>query len=114
MVKSPFGDANGFGHSHPTPGLTPNMALQLGLKVDAEVLPAALVDQIKAKQLNLDDPVNTLALLRLNAVAVVHDVYSDPPVCKFYTPCVISSISGGFRKQSSFVSAARLANRLGR
>jgi hypothetical protein len=44
------------------------MALQLGLKVDAEVLPAALVDQIKAKQLNLDDPVNTWALLKLNAV----------------------------------------------
>jgi hypothetical protein len=49
-------------------GLSPNMALQLGLKVDAEVLPESLGSQIKAKQLNLDDPANTLALLKLNAV----------------------------------------------
>jgi hypothetical protein len=53
-------------------GVTPNMALEvLGLKVDTEALPAALVTQIQAGQVDLDDPATTLALLKLNAVVGV-------------------------------------------
>jgi hypothetical protein len=52
-------------------GVSPKAALQLGLKVDMDALPAALVDQIKAGQVNLDDPATTLALLKLNAVVGV-------------------------------------------
>ncbi len=52
-------------------GVSPKTALTLGLKVDAEALPAALVAQIKAGQVNLDDPATTVALLKLNAVVGV-------------------------------------------
>ena len=53
------------------PGVSPKTALAVGLKVDAEALPAALVAQIKAGKVNLDDPATTIALLKLNAVVGV-------------------------------------------
>ena len=53
------------------PGVSPKTALAVGLKVDAESLPAALVAQIKAGKVNLDDPATTVALLKLNAVVGV-------------------------------------------
>ena len=52
-------------------GVSPKEALALGLKVDAEALPADLVAQIKAGEVNLDDPATTAALLKLNAVVGV-------------------------------------------
>lgn len=53
------------------PGVSPKTALSVGLKVDADALPAALVAQIKAGKVNLDDPATTIALLKLNAVVGV-------------------------------------------
>src|SRR5215469_14181456 len=53
------------------PGVSPKTALSVGLKVDADALPAALVEQIKAGKVNLDDPATTLALLKLNSVVGV-------------------------------------------
>ena len=52
-------------------GVSPKAALGLGLKVDAEALPAELVAQIKAGKVDLDDPATTAALLKLNAVVGV-------------------------------------------
>lgn len=52
-------------------GVSPKAALAVGLKVDAEALPAELVAQIKAGKVDLDDPATTLALLKLNAVVGV-------------------------------------------
>ncbi len=52
-------------------GVSPNAALGLGLKVDAEALPADLVAQITAGKVDLDDPATTAALLKLNAVVGV-------------------------------------------
>jgi len=52
-------------------GVSPKTALAVGLKVDTEALPAALVAQIKAGKVDLDDPAITLALLKLNAVVGV-------------------------------------------
>lgn len=49
-------------------GVSPKTALTVGLKVDMDALPAALVQQIKLSKINLDDPAITLALLKLNAV----------------------------------------------
>src|SRR5688572_13343276 len=49
-------------------GVSPKMALSLGLKVDAEALPADLVAAIKAGKVNMDDPASTVALLKANAV----------------------------------------------
>lgn len=58
------------------PGLDPKTALQVGLKVDMDRLPAALVEQIKAGKVELGSPATTLALLRLNAVVGVVAVFS--------------------------------------
>jgi hypothetical protein len=50
------------------PGVSPKTALAVGLKVDADALPAALVAQIKDGQVDLDSPDTTVALLKLDAV----------------------------------------------
>jgi hypothetical protein len=50
------------------PGVSPKTALAVGLKVDADALPASLKRQIKAGKVDLDDPAVTIALLKLNAV----------------------------------------------
>jgi mono/diheme cytochrome c family protein len=43
----------------------------VGLKVDADALPDALKEQLKAGKVDLDDPATTVALLKLNAVVGV-------------------------------------------
>lgn len=53
------------------PTVTPEAALKLGLKVDADALPPAVVEGIKAGTIRLDNPAVTLELLRLNAVVGV-------------------------------------------
>jgi hypothetical protein len=53
------------------PGVSPKMALSLGLKVDAAALPAEVVAQIKAGKVDMDDPASTVLLLRANAVVGV-------------------------------------------
>ncbi len=46
----------------------PKTALSVGLKVDAEALPPAVVAGIKDGSISLTDPATTVALLKLNAV----------------------------------------------
>ena len=46
----------------------PTTALSVGLKVDAEALPPAVVQGIQNKTISLTDPATTVALLKLNAV----------------------------------------------
>jgi hypothetical protein len=58
-------------------GVSPNFALQVGLKVDMDALPAELVEQVQAGEVNLDDPATTLALLQLNAVVGVTGIFDD-------------------------------------
>src|SRR5690349_18277462 len=65
--KAIAGSANGgFGA-----GVSPKTALAVGLKVDAEALPADVVAAIQAGTVDLDNPATTLALLKLNAVVGV-------------------------------------------
>lgn len=49
----------------------PKTALSVGLKVDVDALPREIVAQLKAGQVDLNNPAVTLALLRLNAVVGV-------------------------------------------
>jgi cytochrome c5 len=49
-------------------GVSPATALAVGLKVDSDVLPASLVNDLKANRVDLNDPAVTLALLDLGAV----------------------------------------------
>src|SRR6266851_2585196 len=59
------------------PGVSPKTALAVGLKVDVDALPPALVQQLKAGQVNLDDPATTVALLKLNAVVGVTGIFDE-------------------------------------
>jgi hypothetical protein len=53
------------------PGVSPNTALAVGLKVDSSRIPFDLARAIKAGKVDLDDPATTLALLKLDAVVGV-------------------------------------------
>src|SRR6266516_562980 len=59
------------------PGVSPRTALAVGLKVDVDALPASLIDQLKAGQVDLDDPAVTLALLKLKAVVGLTGFFND-------------------------------------
>ena len=50
------------------PGVSPRTALAVGLKVDVDALPDALIDNLKRGRIDLDDPAVTLALLKHNAM----------------------------------------------
>ncbi|WP_222623138.1 c-type cytochrome [Ramlibacter cellulosilyticus] len=54
--------------------VSPRKALEVGLKVDAEALPASVVEGIRSGKVNLDDPATTVALLKLDAVVGVKGV----------------------------------------
>lgn len=51
--------------------VSPETALSVGLKVDAEALPQSVVDGIKAGTVDLKNPATTVALLKMNAVVGV-------------------------------------------
>ncbi len=50
------------------PGVSPETALAVGLKVDVEALPRSLQRALARREVNLKDPKTTLQLLKLNAV----------------------------------------------
>ena len=58
-------------------GVSPKTALAVGLKVDAEALPAEVVDAIGKGEVDLDDPATTLALLKLNSVVGVKGFFDS-------------------------------------
>src|SRR6184192_1673845 len=58
-------------------GVSPSTALAVGLKVDVDALPQSLKKKLAAGQVDLNDPANTLALLKLNAVLGVTGFF-DP------------------------------------
>lgn len=59
------------------PGLSPNAALALGLKVDVDALPKGLVNQLRKGRVDLNDPAVTLALLRQDAVVGVQGFFNE-------------------------------------
>jgi hypothetical protein len=59
------------------PGVTPEQALKLGLKVDVDKLPPALVQQIGNGKVNLKDVAVTLALIQQNAVVGVKGTFNQ-------------------------------------
>lgn len=56
-------------------GVSPKVALSVGLKVDSDALPNSLKQQIKDGKVDLDDPATTLALLKLNSVVGVTGIF---------------------------------------
>src|SRR5215467_8961030 len=88
------------------PGVSPKTALSVGHKVDADALPAALKQQIKAGKVDLDDPGTTIALFRLNAVVGV-TAFANPDgsvksmgiQCAFCHSTVDNSFAPGIGKR---------------
>ncbi len=88
------------------PGVSPNTALAVGLKVDANALPKSLVAAIKKGKVDLDDPSTTLALLKLNAVVGVKGYFkrngsmrSVGITCAFCHSTVNDSFAPGIGKR---------------
>lgn len=59
------------------PGVSPETALAVGLKVDAEAVPAEVAAGIKSGTVKLNDPATTLTLLKLNAVVGVKGNFDE-------------------------------------
>ncbi|HJV81861.1 hypothetical protein [Noviherbaspirillum sp.] len=88
------------------PGVSPRTALAVGLKVDADALPEDLKEKIRGGQVNLDDPANTVALLRLDAVVGVKGLFDSSGnlrsmgvQCAFCHSTVDDSLTAGIGKR---------------
>jgi len=79
-------------------GVSPNAALGLGLKVDVDALPPFLVLKLRAKQVNLDDPATTVALLKLNAVVGLKGVFAGNRLSSVGITCALchSTVDNSF------------------
>lgn len=71
----------------------PTTALSVGLKVDAEALPPAVVQGIQDGSISLTDPATTIALLKLNAVVgvkgTVETVNGEDTLTRVGTTCAL-------------------------
>jgi len=80
----------------------PTTALAVGLKVDAEALPAAVVAGIQNGSISLTDPATTVALLKLNAVVglkgTVETVNGQDTLTRVGTTCALchSTVDNSF------------------
>jgi hypothetical protein len=71
-------------------GVSPKMALQtLGLKVDMNAVPRAVAGGIKAGKVNLDDPKNTLLLLKAGAVVGVKGLFKGDQIESIGITCAL-------------------------
>ena len=59
------------------PSISPATALGVGLKVDVQALPQAVIAALQAGQVDLNNPAVTIELLRLNAVVGVRGSVND-------------------------------------
>src|SRR5437016_4509115 len=70
-------------------GVSPKTALSVGLKVDAERVPGPVASGIKDGTVSLDDPANTIALLKANAVVGVRGVFSEDRLSSIGITCAL-------------------------
>src|SRR5512140_547217 len=80
------------------PGGAPKPALSVGLKVDAERVPGPVAAGIKSGAVSLDDPANTLALLKANAVVGVKGIFEGDRLSSLGITCAFchSSVDDSF------------------
>ena len=82
----------------------PTTALSVGLKVDAEALPLAVVQGIQNKTISLTDPATTVALIKLNAVVglkgTVETVNGKDTLTRVGVTCALchSTVDNSFSK----------------
>jgi len=58
-------------------GVSPATALAVGLKVDVDALPPAVIEGLKHGSVDLNSPATTLALLRLNSVVGITGFFNE-------------------------------------
>lgn len=58
-------------------GLSPKAALAVGLKVDMDAVPASVANGIKSGKISLDDPANTIALIKAESVVGIKGVFDN-------------------------------------
>ena len=79
--------------------VSPNLALQVGLKVDADALPSSVKAGIQNKTIDLDAPATTVALLKLGAVVgVVGEVDANNVLTRVGITCALchSTVDNSF------------------
>ncbi len=76
----------------------PATALAVGLKVDVEALPPAVIAALRSGEVDLSDPAVTVELLRLNAVVGVKGTVSDGQLTSIGITCALchSSVDDSF------------------
>ena len=86
--------------------VSPSTALSVGLKVDVEALPQAVIDALSRNEVNLNDPAVTVLLLSLNAVVGVIGKVDDQGqltrigiTCAFCHSTVDDSFTTGIGKR---------------
>ena len=70
-------------------GVSPKTALALGLKVDMDALPPAVVEAVKAGKVDMNDPATTLTLIKLNAVLGVVGTFDGDRMTKVGLSCAV-------------------------
>jgi len=70
-------------------GLSPKAALDLGLKVDVKALPPHIINALREKQINLNDPAVTVALLKLNAVVGIQGFFKGDQLRSVGITCAL-------------------------
>jgi hypothetical protein len=85
-------------HSVISASLTPTLALQLGLKVDVDVLPASLRADLAAGKVDLGSPATTVALLKLGAVVGLVGTVEGTALTRVGTTCALchSTVDNSF------------------
>ena len=90
--------------NEPVSTVDPTTALKVGLKVDSDALPAAVVTGIQNGSISLTDPASTLALLKLDAVlgvkATVTSVNGKDTLTRVGITCALchSTVDNSFAK----------------
>ena len=84
--------------------VSPRMALSVGLKVDADTLPAQVKADLQAGRINLDDPATTVTLLKLGAVVgVIGQVDANNTLTRVGITCAGSVSASTLRPTESAV-----------
>ncbi len=82
------------------PGLTPKQALELGLKVDAGLLPRILFEALRGGSVSLEDPKTTVELLRANSVVGVTGFFEHGKLRSIGIQCAVchSTVDDSFAR----------------
>lgn len=85
-------------HTVITAALTPTLALDLGLKVDVDALPASLKADLAAGDVDLGSPATTITLLKLGAVVGLVGTVEGATLTRVGTTCALchSTVDNSF------------------